>query len=199
MRVYKSTNLSQVFLRIFIVAICLFGISAASVQAATYTVANTNDDGAGSLRQAIAGANATGDNDTIDFNLSGCSCTITLTSGELSIANNGALTISGPGADKLTIRRDSAAPAFRIFTVESGASVSISGLTIAGGRAGSGGGVSNSGSLVLIACSLEDNRALDATPVINFSGNAVGHSGGPGGALFNQGMLTGDSSTSSVD
>ena len=173
----------------------MFGISAASVQAATYTVVNTNDDGAGSLRQAIASANATADNDTIDFNLSGCPCTITLFSGELSIANNGALTISGPGADKLTIRRDSSSPAFRIFMVGSGASVSISGLTIAGGRAGSGGGVSNSGSLALIACSLEDNRALDGAAVVNFSGSAVGHSGGPGGALFNEGMLTVDSST----
>ena len=49
MRVYKSTNLSPVFLSIAIVAICMFGISAASVQAGTYTVVNTNGNGADSL------------------------------------------------------------------------------------------------------------------------------------------------------
>ena len=55
MRVYRSTNLSPVFLRIFIVAICIFGISAASVQAATYTVVYTNDSGPGSLRRVRFG------------------------------------------------------------------------------------------------------------------------------------------------
>lgn len=39
--------------------------------AATYTVINTNDGGAGSLRQAIIEANATDDPDTIEFNIPG--------------------------------------------------------------------------------------------------------------------------------
>ena len=38
---------------------------------ATYTVTNTNDTGAGSLRQAIQNANANGGADTIDFNIAG--------------------------------------------------------------------------------------------------------------------------------
>lgn len=45
------------------------------VSANTFTVTNTNDSGAGSLRQAIADAMP---GDTIDFNLAGCPCTITL-------------------------------------------------------------------------------------------------------------------------
>ncbi|PAY19121.1 hypothetical protein CKO51_12185, partial [Rhodopirellula sp. SM50] len=38
---------------------------------ATYTVTNTNDSGAGSLRQAISDANANAGLDTIDFNITG--------------------------------------------------------------------------------------------------------------------------------
>lgn len=41
------------------------------VQAATYTVSNTNDSGSGSLRQAIIDANATSIADTIVFNIPG--------------------------------------------------------------------------------------------------------------------------------
>lgn len=41
------------------------------VQAATFTVANTGDSGAGSLRQAILDANANAGTDTIDFNIPG--------------------------------------------------------------------------------------------------------------------------------
>ena len=47
-------------------------LAASVVSAATYTVTNTNDSGAGSLRQAITDANGTpGVADTIEFNISG--------------------------------------------------------------------------------------------------------------------------------
>src|SRR5437899_9242072 len=59
------------------------------------TVTNTNDSGAGSLRQAIADANH---DDTIDFDAS-VTGTITLTSGQLLV--NHSVTISGPGANVL--------------------------------------------------------------------------------------------------
>src|SRR5437870_7946756 len=39
--------------------------------AATFTVTNTNDSGAGSLRQAIIDSNANSGADTIDFNIAG--------------------------------------------------------------------------------------------------------------------------------
>ena len=55
------------------------------VRPASYTVTNLNDSGVGPLRQAIIDANASATNNVIDFSVSG---TITLTSGELAIANN---------------------------------------------------------------------------------------------------------------
>ena len=42
-----------------------------SAQAATYTVANTNDSGSGSLRQAISAANGNAGVDVINFSISG--------------------------------------------------------------------------------------------------------------------------------
>ena len=68
----------------------LGAVSAA--QAATFTVTNLDDSGPGSLRDAIAQANATPDADTINFAVTG---TITLTSGSLPI-EGGPLTIGGP-------------------------------------------------------------------------------------------------------
>ena len=43
----------------------------ASAAMATFTVTNTNDSGAGSLRQAILDANAQAGTDTISFNIPG--------------------------------------------------------------------------------------------------------------------------------
>jgi hypothetical protein len=67
--------------------------------AATITVLNTNDSGAGSLRQAISDSSS---GDTINFDSSLNGQTITLTSGELLIDKN--LTITGPGANQLAIK-----------------------------------------------------------------------------------------------
>jgi hypothetical protein len=57
----------------------LFGLAAlllaaGSLSAATFTVTNTNDSGAGSLRQAILDANAMAGADNIAFNVSGAGC-----------------------------------------------------------------------------------------------------------------------------
>ncbi len=99
-------------------------------------VTNTNDTGPGSLRQALADVN---DGDTITFAVTG---TIGLTSGELFVNNN--VTISGPGANMLTITRNSATH-FRIFHILQH-TVTIEGLSITNGLApgnapGPGGGI----------------------------------------------------------
>ena len=64
-----------------------------------YAVCNGNDSGPGSLRQAILDASS---GDTITFAPS--VTTVTLTSGELVIDKN--LTITGPGANRLTVQRE---------------------------------------------------------------------------------------------
>ena len=79
-------------------AIC---IATLSVHAATIIVTNSNDSGPGSLRGAIATA---GDGDTIQFDPALKGQAIMLTSGELFVNNN--ITISGPGANMLTVTRE---------------------------------------------------------------------------------------------
>ncbi len=123
----------------------------AMVQAAALSlvVTSTNDSGPGSLRDAIDQANAN-PGSTITFSLA-YPTTITLTSGQLDIESN--MTITGPGAGKLTIDGDGEN---RIFEIGE-AIVSISGLTIANGYSSydeeadwsGGGGIENWGILTL--------------------------------------------------
>src|SRR5436853_2751147 len=86
--------------------------------AATITVINASDSGAGSLRQAISDSSS---GDTINFDSSLNGQTITLTTGELLINKN--LTITGPGANLLAINGNAAG---RVFDITS--DVTISGL-----------------------------------------------------------------------
>src|SRR5215831_13608019 len=76
----------------------LLGTSAAS--AATITVINTNDNGPGSLRQALVDAN---DGDTINFDPSLKGQAIRLTGPELVIDKS--ITIGGPGSDLIAVCR----------------------------------------------------------------------------------------------
>ena len=98
----------------------------------TFDVTSTADDGsAGTLRQAIAEANAATSPSTIDFQLASTPATITLTQGQLSLNNtNAAITIDGPGADLLSISGNHLST---VMAVYSGVTASLSGLTITGG------------------------------------------------------------------
>jgi hypothetical protein len=195
------------------VLLALMMISGTTAAAATISVTSTNDGGAGSLRQAIASAIA---GDTITFSLPANS-TINLTSGALSINKN--LTIEGPGADQLTVRRGTADQGvFRIFTITGGINVAITGLTIANGynSNGSGGGISvGSGSTLTLSHSTITGHTSFTTTVayggaiqnvgtltvatciisgnLAFTGTAGG--GGLGGGIYNSGTLTVTNST----
>jgi hypothetical protein len=79
----------------------LIALEISIARAGTFSVTNTNDSGAGSLRDGIVNA---AEGDTIIFRVPRGS-TITLTSGPLVIAKN--LTIGGYGADLLTVARSS--------------------------------------------------------------------------------------------
>jgi CSLREA domain-containing protein len=142
---------------------------------------NTNDAGPGSLRQAILDANANAGADTINFDTVGVFATpqtITLTSGQLEITDD--LTISGTGADRLTIAGSGAA--FRIFSVNSPATV-ISGLLITGGNDPEGAGIRNYGNLTLNTCTVDSNRGKNQSLQPE------------GGGIYNSGTLTINSST----
>ena len=104
---------------------------------ATFTVTNADDGGTGSLRAAMGSANISGGADTIVFDPAFFNTprTINLT-GELPPIND-SLTITGPGAHLLTVRRNTGGN-YRIFTINSGVTAAISGLTISNGNAGTG-------------------------------------------------------------
>ena len=91
----------------------------------TFTVTTLLDGGPGSLRDAVAAANASPGPDAIDFAVTG---TITLTTGQLDIAD--ALTVAGPGAAALTVSGNDAS---RVFRLVSSPTVSIADLTVADG------------------------------------------------------------------
>ena len=133
----------------------------------TFSVSSLADSGLGSLRQAILDANSPAypDADVINF-ASGLSGTINLASVLPDLSTN--INIQGPGANLLIVRRDTG-DAYRIFTVDSGATVGIAGLTVSNGQDS---GISNAGTLTLSDATISDNSA------------------GEGGGLYNSGTAT---------
>jgi hypothetical protein len=142
-------------IRITAVAIWLTWICVVELSARpnTVTVSNTNDNGPGSLRQALVDAH---DGDTIDA--TGISGVITLTTGQLVVDKS--VTINGAGADVLAIDGNAASIVFFIFRNPPGETVTISGLTIRNGRGGSfGGGIENEETLTLANSAVTGNLA----------------------------------------
>jgi hypothetical protein len=125
----------------------------------TFTVSSTADDGsAGTLRWAIGQANGNQGADTIVFSsLFNTPQTITLTGGPLGLTDTATTTITGHGANLLTVNGNKAS---RVFDVASGSAAVLSGLTIAGGSADNGGGLLNSGgTLTLTNATVSGNSA----------------------------------------
>ncbi|MEP4598813.1 MAG: Ig-like domain-containing protein, partial [Cyclobacteriaceae bacterium] len=184
----RSTNqLRQTLFVLF--TILTFGLTAQS----TFTVTNTNDDGAGSLRQAITNANANGDGlDIINFSEE-VAGTILLNS-QLPVITT-ALTINGPGEEVLNV---SGQNAHRILFINSSGDVTINDLTLKEGRAqggnagsgasGGGGGAGmggaiflENGNLSLHFTSLVSNTARGGNGgTFNNPSTALGGAGGAG-------------------
>ncbi|MBA2435984.1 MAG: right-handed parallel beta-helix repeat-containing protein [Chthoniobacterales bacterium] len=143
-------------------AALLFILAASNAAAATFTVTNTNDSGAGSLRQAVVDSNAAAGSDTIVFNsLFDTPQTITLASViTINPATGDSLTITGPGADLLTVSGNNAV---RIFAVDSGDTATISGMTLTQGTTvgagAAGSAIDNDGNLTVTSSTFSSNTA----------------------------------------
>ena len=149
-----NSSICRILFATCLSALCLIALS---TQAATITVTNTNDSGAGSLRQALADAV---DGDTINFDSSLNGQTITLTSGQLIVDKS--VAIHGPGAANLAVNGNAAD---RVFYVSEHLVVTISDLTIENGNVlglgGYGGAIFNAHSILTVSnCAISDNWAL---------------------------------------
>jgi hypothetical protein len=181
----------------------------------TLTVTNHLGFGPGSLRAEIAAAQS---GDTIVF-AKGIGSTI-----DTAINSNGYymqleinknLEIEGPGANKLAIGGGS-----RVFQVDAGVHVTLSGLTIARGNGtvsssfdnpgpGPGGGILNFGTLMVSNCTLTHNHdSRSGITSLNLGGsiynagaltlshtNVIGNDAYAGGGIYNAGTLTLSGST----
>ncbi len=156
----------------------------------TLTVLSTNDNGAGSLRQAITDAY---NNDTLD--LTGLSGTITLGGTELSIDKD--LSLAGPATGGLTISGNNGS---RVINIRSG-TVNLNNLTIQNGAVttGNGAGILNSGILTISNSTISGNNATgsnnggglynDGTAILK-NVTLSGNSAYEGGAIFNNSART---------
>ena len=163
------------------IVLCLAVIA----QAATFTVNKTTDsndgvcDGDCSLREAVDAANASSDDDAIEFDskVFAGEETITLSNGEIIIANNGTLSIFGPDA-RATINANGAS---RILTIEDDADVDIIGLRFTGGN---GDGAANPGR----AGAIYNNGGITLLEDVILIGNTANNGGGT--VNTNSGQLT---------
>ncbi len=141
----------------------------------TITVNSPADNGAGTLREALASAM---DGDTIDAtSLTG---TITLTSGQLLVSNS--VAIVGPGPATLAVDGGFPNTSNRVFYINNAVTVVMSGLTISNGfpvattfPQDSGGGIFNDHStLTLSNCVVTRNSTENAAGGIFNDGSSGG-------------------------
>jgi predicted outer membrane repeat protein len=139
-----------------------------------YHVTNIADSGPGSLRDAVAAANAHTGADVVVFDSSLSGQVIALAGNEIQITDD--LKINGPSS--LTVTGDGQS---RVFEIDAPATVTISGLTISGGdgvanpadtglNAGQGGGILSFGSLTVNACTVSGNTAIAGGGIFNYLG-----------------------------
>jgi len=164
------------FKSIFSIVLAVLFLSSIQSSADTFVVTNLNDPGAGSLRQAITNSNLNPGPDTIEFN-EGLQGTIFLNVGNLAIQDD--LTLTGPGADKITIDAEGKSHVFDVIDDDNEKNniVIISGLRLINGIASTGSLIDNNENLTLESCQFLNGNASIS-----------------GGAIYNTRFLTVDSS-----
>ncbi|MGJ8726217.1 MAG: beta strand repeat-containing protein [Roseibacillus sp.] len=136
-------------------------------------VANNNDSGPGSLRQALVDATSPAyiDFDS-EFFTGGENNTITLT-GQLTMPNK-TLILDAQSAGGITLDGNQAG---RVVSSFSGGTITLDGFSITGGRAANGGGVSNSTAgttMTLLNCTIFGNTSTNAGGgIINLGGGTL--------------------------
>jgi hypothetical protein len=162
---------------------------------ATITVTNTNDNGPGSLRQAIEDASS---GDTINFSVTGM---IALPNFRLVVDKN--LTIYGPGPSLLSIGNP---PVGDVFLISSGVTASVSGITIRGAGysdADGGSGILNLGTLAVSDIVVSNNFGYVGGGILTGSGSMMtikdsvisGNDALEGGGITNRGTMAITNST----
>ena len=170
-------------------------LTASGLHAATFIVTNSNNSGAGSLRQAIMDANATPAADTIQFDTLGhfsVPRTITLTSDEIAI--NSPLTITGPASPlrRVSISGNNASQVLLVSGVGA-EEVTLQHLTVRDGASTFGGGIRLSGTSTTLT--VTDCTIRDCAGVLGSAGNAANG----GGIAVTSGSLFLSNSTLSVN
>ena len=192
----------------------------------TFTVRNTNDSGTDSLRDAIAASVAAAGTDVIDFDptVFNTPRTISLLTALPTITlAGGDLTITGPGANLLTVRRDlsvASGTLFRLFN-STATNLTMSGMTVTGARNNADGGAlqagASAGTVILNGMVFTDNQTTTdggAVGVVSgtflqvsnstISGNLAGAKGGGiyhfgnGSLLLENSTLSGNRAASTV-
>jgi hypothetical protein len=154
----------------------------------------------------INAANASGGTNTITLTAAASSPYILdNTTGALpEITANDNLTINTIDGANRTIERSSSASAFSLFTVNSGASLTLQNLTLTGGLASTdafGGAITNWGILAINNCTLADNSAYFGGGIANWATASVNNSivadntAVHGGGINNDGTLNVNNST----
>src|SRR5215813_9139739 len=167
--------------------------------AATFTVTNLNDAGAGSLRDAIGQANAAAGADTVRFQ-AGLAGMIPLAS-EIAITDT--LSLAGPGAGTIKVDGNLSTRLFKVQGAGGDAiTATFSGLTLANGHAADEGGAiwATGDNVVVAGCILDSNIAntrggaifvaganlsIDASGIWNSETSSTG-----GAILFSAGDLS---------
>ncbi len=130
----------------------------------------------GDLRYCVNKVNAEPGPDVIDFTVTG---TINLQGPLPELESD--INIEGPAPDLMSVRRDTGGD-YRIFKINAGANVNITGLTITNGQFSHfigqfGGGIYNAGNLTLLRTTVTGNTAVDYSHYPS-GGGIYNHTGG---------------------